>query len=213
MSTEKPRRRHTGDGLFIVGLVGRAGSGKSTIARAWAGEGVPIIDADRLGHEITDTDASVRAALSAEYGDDIYREDGALDRARVGARVFSDAAARQRLNQLVHPRILRRIRERLAEIVARGYRGVVVVDAALMLDWGFERECDEVLAVTAPESEQVARLVRARGWSEADARARIGAPRPNQDFAAVADRIIHNAGSEAELDGAAHAELVRLHGL
>jgi dTDP-4-amino-4,6-dideoxygalactose transaminase len=71
MSTERPRprRAHTGDGLFIVGLVGRAGSGKSTVARALAADGGAVIDADEIGHQVTDQDPEVRRALAAEYGE------------------------------------------------------------------------------------------------------------------------------------------------
>src|SRR5262245_40644199 len=167
MSTEAGARRAPArDGLLIVGLVGRAGSGKSTVARTLTAEGAMVIEADRLGHEVTDHDPDVRRALAAEYGDAVYRPDGSLARARVAARVFADPAARKRLDQLVHPRILSRIRERLASLRAEGFRGAVVIDAALMLEWGLERECDAVIAVTAPETEQVARLQRSRGWSE-----------------------------------------------
>src|SRR5262245_3097352 len=180
MSTERPRRPLSADGLFIVGLVGRAGSGKSTVAQALAGlgaRGEALIEADRLGHEVTDGDPEVRAALQTEYGPDVYRADGALDRARVAARVFADPAARAGPERLVHPRSVARIRERLDRLRIAGHVGVVVVDAALMLDWGLERDCDAVLAVVAPEAEQVARLVRARGWTEEQARARLAVQR------------------------------------
>jgi dephospho-CoA kinase len=209
MSTER-RRRNGSDGLFIVGLVGRAGSGKSTVARALERGGAPVIDADRIGHQVTDHDPEVRSALIAEYGPAIYRPDGALDRARVGERVFTDRAARQRLDRLVHPRILDRIHARLAELRASGWRGVVVVDAALMLDWGFERECDALIAITAPEAEQISRLARARGWTEAQARARHAAQRDDAAYAAAADVVIDNRGSEAELAAAATRALERL---
>src|SRR5262245_10835026 len=110
MSTERPRprRAHAGDGLFILGLVGRAGSGKSTVARALVADGAALIDADEIGHQVTDHDPEVRGALASEYGADIYDADGRLDRRRVAARVFSDPAARARLDALVHPRILER---------------------------------------------------------------------------------------------------------
>ena len=210
MSTERPRRAGADDGLLILGLAGRAGSGKSTVARALEARGVPVIDADRIGHEITDTDPEVRAALAAEYGPNVYRPDGTLDRGRVGARVFSDAAARARLDRLVHPRILRRIRAKLDELRADRFQGPVLVDAALMFDWGFERECDAVIAVTAPEPEQIARLARSRGWSESQARARLAAQRSDEAFSAAADLAIENRGSEAELIDAAIAAVDRL---
>jgi dephospho-CoA kinase len=209
MSTERPRRTANDDDLFIVGLVGRAGSGKSSVARALAEVGAQVIDADRLGHEITDRDPAVRAALEREYGADVYRADGALDRARVGARVFTDRAALARLNQLVHPRILAAIRGRIDVLRREGFRGVVVVDAALMLDWGFERECDAVIAVTAEESDQVARLMRARAWSEPQTRARLAAQRTNEGFVAAADVVVDNRGNEAAIADLARAAIER----
>ena len=212
MSTERarPRRAHTGDGLFILGLVGRAGSGKSTVARAIAADGGAVIDADRLGHEVTLHDPEVRAALTAEYGADVYGPDGSLDRRRVAARVFSDPAARARLDALVHPRIMERAWEAMNQLRLAGHRGVVVLDAALLLAWGMERSCDAVLAVTAPESEQVARLMRSRGWSEAEARAVLAVQRPNEAFAEAADLTLANDGNVAELERAARAAVVRL---
>ncbi|MBI1796785.1 MAG: dephospho-CoA kinase [Candidatus Eisenbacteria bacterium] len=206
----RPRRPHAGDGLFIIGLVGPAGSGKSTVAHAIAADGGAVIDADRIGHEVTDTDAEVRAALIAEYGADVYRADGALDRRRVAARVFSDAAARARLDALVHPRILARAWEELNQLRISGHRGVVVLDAALLLHWGMERSCDAVLAVTAPEPVQIARLMASRGWSEADARAVLAAQKPNAWFAEAADLTLENTGDLAALERAGRAAVVRL---
>lgn len=208
MSTDRPA--HGRDRWFVVGLVGRAGSGKSTVARALAETGAEVIEADRIGHEVTDRDPEVRAALASEYGADVYLADGTLDRRRVAARVFSDDAARSRLDRLVHPRIVAAIRDRVAALRARDGGGVVVIDAALMLDWGLERECDAVLAVVAPEAEQVARLVRQRGWTETEARARLAAQRTNEAFAAAADVVLDNRGTPQALAERARAALERL---
>ncbi len=197
------------DGSLVVGLVGRAGSGKSTVARALAEAGAVVIEADAIGHEVTDTDPEVRAALVAEYGTGVYRPDGTLDRSRVAARVFTDPEARARLDRLVHPRIVEGIRARLEALRGHGFRGVVVVDAALMLDWGFDRECDLVLAVVAPEPDQVARLMRQRGWSEEEARRRLGVQRTNEQFRAAADEVLENHGSREELERAARAAHAR----
>jgi len=208
MSTE--RRAAGRDRMFRIGLVGRAGSGKSTVAAALAAGGARVIEADRIGHQVTDHDPEVRAALTAEYGPGVYRADGALDRARVAARVFTDPAARARLDRLVHPRIAARIRDQLDALGREGRPGVVVVDAALMLEWGLERELDAVIAVTAPEEVQIARLVRARGWSEDEARRRLAAQRTNEAFAAAADVTLANTGTPDDLARAARAAVTRL---
>ncbi len=205
----RPRRVSPTDRLCLIGLVGRAGSGKSTVARALAARGAVIMDADRIGHLVTDTDPDVRQGLIAEYGPQVYRTGGVLDRAQVAARVFTDAAALQRLNQLVHPRILAHLRTSLDALRERGARGPVVIDAALMIDWGFERECDEVWAVVAPEPLQIGRLVGGRGLTEADARARLARQRTNAEFAAAADEVLVNDGAEAKLEALAVAALGR----
>jgi len=209
MST-KVRRAEAGDGVFILGLIGRAGSGKTTVARALESDGARVLEADRLGHEVTDRDPDVRAALSAEYGADIYRQDGTLDRARVAAKVFADQAARARLNELVHPRIVADIRDTIVGFIRDGWRGVVVVDAALMLDWRLERACDAVLAVVAPEDDQLTRLMAARGWSAAEARARHKAQRTNEEYARAADAVLDNRGTREALATAARAAVRRL---
>lgn len=211
MSTERgPRRAKATDGLFILGLVGRAGSGKSTVARTLEAEGAVLIEADRIGHEVTAQDAEVRAALIRDYGAGVYRADGTLDRARVAERVFRDEAARTRLDRLVHPRIEQRIDARLEALRRAGHRGTVVVDAALLLEWGLERHCDAVLAVIALEEQQVARLMRARGWSADEVRARHAVQRTNEAFAAAADAVLDNRGGIEELERAARDTVAHL---
>jgi dephospho-CoA kinase len=208
--TPRPRRARADDGLFVVGLVGRAGSGKGAVAGVWSADGALVIEADRVGHEVTESDPAVRAGLLAEYGAGVYDAEGRLDRARVAARVFADPSARARLDALVHPALVAGLRRRLAVLRERGWRGVAVLDAALLLEWGMERECDAVVAVTAPAAEQVRRLMRSRGWSADEARRRLAAQRPDEAFAAAADATIVNAGGLEELAGMAREALARV---
>jgi dephospho-CoA kinase len=208
MSTDRPRRA-AAKGPFRVGLVGRAGSGKSTVARALEADGAVVLDADALGHEVTREDPEVRAALSAEYGEDVYGPDG-LDRARVAERVFRDAEARERLNRWVHPRILERMQRRLDDLERSGFQGTVVVDAALLLDWGFERSLDAVIAVVAPEDAQLERLRRSRGWTTDESRRRLAVQRDDAAFADAADVVLDNRGTPEALASAARDAVAAL---
>lgn len=194
----------------MLGLVGPAGAGKSTVARALAADGARVLDGDQLGHEVADSDVGVRTALLAEYGPQVYRTDGTLDRKLVAARVFSDPAALARLNQLVHPGILTRLRDGIAQAVRDSFDGVLVIDAALLLDWRFEQECDAVLAVLAPPEQQIARLVATRGWTAEAARQRLANARSPESFAALADEVVLNDGAEADAVGRARAAVARL---
>lgn len=208
-SAAKPRRAPAGDGLWILGVVGQAGSGKTTVARALERDGATVIDADALGHAVTDDDPEVRAALIAEYGAEVYGPQG-LDRARVAARVFRDPEARARLNRLVHPCIVRRIHERVDALRREGRHGIVVIDAALLLDFGLEREVDAVLAVTAPRAAQLERLERQRGWSRDEAERRLAAQRAAESLAEAADAVLDNRGDPAALEQAAREAVHRL---
>ena len=209
MST-RARRAPAGDGLFIVGLVGRAGSGKSAVAGALAADGATVIEADGW--------ATRSPTRTSRCGPRWWRNTGPTCTGPMagstanGSRrsVFRDPAARARLDRLVHPRLVARIVERLDGLRARGTRGVVVLDAALLLEWGLERGCDAVIAVTAPPAEQVRRLVRSRGWTEAEARSRLMAQRTDEAFCAAADVTLDNSGSIEELARAARAAVAAL---
>jgi dephospho-CoA kinase len=185
------RRAHRA-GPFVLGLVGPAGAGKSTVARGFLALGARIVDGD---------------ALIAEYGEHVYRSDGTLDRAQVAAKVFRDPAALERLNQLVHPRILAQLRAAITNAEATRSHAALVLDAALLLDWGFERECDAVLAVLAPRSQQITRLVATRGWHAEEAERRLQAARTDDSFRSLADHVLMNDGRESDTVAAANAWL------
>lgn len=147
--------------MKIIGLAGTSGTGKTTIARHLEGRGGVAIDADRVGHELLQSDREVIAAVRDLVGEDAFGEDGHIDRARLGARVFADAQLLERYNGIIHPAIRRRTGE-LVEAARTGGAPFVVIDAALLLDSQMPFTFHLMLALTAPQETRFRRLV-ARG--------------------------------------------------
>jgi dephospho-CoA kinase len=150
--------------MLRIGVTGGMASGKSTVARRFEEHGAIRIDGDELGQK-TVRMAEIRNTIAAEFGPEVIGADGAVDRARLGALVFRDPRAMERLNRIVQPALLVRVRREL-ETARAGPAGVVVLDAALISTWGIEPELDGLVEVTAPETLRIQRLARARGFTE-----------------------------------------------
>ncbi len=180
---------------MVIGLTGQIGSGKSTAARILASFGARVIDADLIGREVVEQSAELRRRLARAFGKDIVDSRGQLNRKKLAARAFATGDSRDKLNKIVHPHLLRRLRSRIRE---EQKRGQVVIDAALLLYWGMDREVDVTLVVHAGLDTRLKRL-RARGIQPGDARARQRAQLPYAEFRNRADRVILNNGTTSDL--------------
>ncbi|HEX7079143.1 MAG TPA: dephospho-CoA kinase [Candidatus Eisenbacteria bacterium] len=180
--------------MIRIGVTGRMASGKSTVARRFQERGAIRIDGDALGWE-TLRDPDVKRRIEGAFGSQVMDGAGEVDRERLGRVVFPDAAAMERLNAIVQPALLERVRARLG---VEG-DGVLVLDAALIATWGLEAELDGVVEVLAPEPIRVRRLMRARGMTEAAARERIAGQRLPELGRARRHWRIQNDGDPAAL--------------
>lgn len=183
--------------MLKVGLTGGIGSGKSEVTRRLAALGAYDVDADVLAREVVEPGTPGLAAVAAEFGAEVLRPDGSLDRDRLGAIVFADPAARARLNAIVHPLVGAATAQRFAAAPADA---IVVHDVPLLVEVGLAAAYDVVIVVAATPETQGSRLVRARGMSADEARSRIAAQAPLADKLAVADFVITNDGSLDDLD-------------
>ncbi len=174
---------------MLIGVTGRIGSGKTTAARILADLGAAVIDADMIGHVVVEQSAALQAKLAGRFGDDIFTRSGKLNRKRLAARAFADQKAKQALDRLVHPYLLKELRRRMKEQARKS--PIVVVDAALLLDWKMDREMDLTLVIHASLETRLRRL-SARGISVADARARQKAQLPFAVYRERSDRLILN---------------------
>jgi dephospho-CoA kinase len=181
--------------MLRVGLTGGIGSGKSTVARRLAEHGAVLIDADKIAREVVEPGTEGLAEVRAAFGDDVI-SDGALDRAKLAAKVFTDDAARATLNGIVHPRIRTRTTELM---VAAPDDAIIVHDVPLLVEAHLGSAYHLVLVVDAPEEDRVHRVVRDRGMPEADVRARIKAQANEAARRAAADVWLDNSGSRDEV--------------
>jgi dephospho-CoA kinase len=195
--------------MISVGLTGNVASGKTTVADRWRQSGVQVIDADRLGHAVLHEDEAAREALVDAFGGGILAPDGTIDRAALGERAFTHDDGVQRLNAIVHPPLLERLRAEL-DRAARSGQPLAVVDAALIFEFGMEDDLDAVVLVTAPPEVRAERLRRTRGLDD-DRIARImAAQMPDAEKLARSDYVVVNDGSLEDLVTAADRTLARI---
>ncbi|MGA5515176.1 dephospho-CoA kinase [Streptomyces pseudogriseolus] len=175
--------------MLTVGLTGGIGAGKSEVSRLLVECGAVLIDADRIAREVVEPGTPGLAAVVQAFGEEILAEDGSLDRPRLGALVFGDPEKLATLNSIVHPLVGARSRE-LEEAAPED--AVVVHDVPLLTENGLAPLYDVVIVVDAGTRTQLDRLVRLRGMSEADARARMAAQATRAQRRAIADIVIDN---------------------
>jgi len=180
--------------MILIGLTGNIATGKSTVMQMLVELGAEAIDADRVAHQTIAKEGEAFADVVAEFGPAILGDDGAIDRAKLGAIVFSDAEALHRLEAIVHPIVKQRVARRLAETTWP----VVVVEAIKLIEAGMHQECHSLWVVTCTPAQQLERLRRARGLDETEARRRIAAQPPPSEKIKLADVVIDNSGTIAE---------------
>ncbi|RJP76899.1 MAG: dephospho-CoA kinase [Candidatus Zixiibacteriota bacterium] len=179
-----------------IGLTGGIGSGASEAARRLEQMGIPVISADAVGHDVL-LDPLVKRELAAALGNDLFDAAGEVDRAKLGARVFADPEARRILNRLVHPLLLDEVAARAREEEARS--GIVVVDAALIYEWGFQGFFQKVIVVDAPMEQRIHRTMARDQLTREQVEQRLAAQWPLEKKAARADVVITNDGTLEEL--------------
>lgn len=176
----------------VVGLTGGIASGKSTVARHFEQLGVPSVDADQLAREVVAKGSAGLSAIVEAFGEEVLLPDGSLDRKAMGQRVFSDAAARARLNAITHPRIAELGAERVRVLSGKGVP-YILYEAALIVESGLHRGMRALVVVSADAATQRARIMQRDTLSLVEAEARIQAQAPLEKKLEVADFVIDNS--------------------
>ena len=199
--------------MLIVGLTGGVASGKSTVSRILREEGAYLIDADQIARELVQPQTPAWRALIDAFGEEVLEKDGSIHRKKLAALVFSHPEKRERLNQLLHPRIKEETQRRVKEIGQRDPEAIVVIDAALLVETGAYREMDWLIVVFSTEAQQIERLEKRNGMRPEEARQIISAQMPLEEKLKVADGVIRNEGSIEETKRKAKEVFQELRGL
>jgi dephospho-CoA kinase len=178
----------------VIGLIGGIGSGKSLVAVELARHGAHVIAADQLGHEALRQPA-IHTRITERWGTEVLSEGGEVDRRRLAARVFADAHERRVLEAMVFPFIEQRIAEEIGAAQRQPEAAFIVLDAAIMLEAGWNKHCDRLVYVDAPRSMRAERLARQRNWTEQDLETRERAQWPVAAKRGRADFVIDNSGT------------------
>lgn len=202
--------------MLKLGLTGGIACGKSTVGAMLAARGAHVLLADEVAHQLMEPGQAVYDAVVRRFGRGILRPDGTIDRAKLAEAAFGSGRI-QELNRLVHPAVLERQEQWMAEIGARDPRAIVVVEAALILEAGARAQFDKLVVVTCHAEQKAARFAERQKLDLSAARKeverRAAAQWPDEKKAAAAGYVIDNSGSRAETERqveALFAELKRL---
>ena len=191
--------------MLVIGLTGSIGTGKSEAARQLEALGASIISADHVGHEAYTPNTEALEHVVSAFGDEILQDDGEIDRRKLGTIVFSDPGQLERLNQIMHPRMAQMVADKVEVLRGQGVE-VVVVEAALLFEAGWDSLVEEVWTTDSPEQAVIERLKVRNGMSEEEARKRMSSQMGRTERLDRSDYVIENSGDMVAL-GVAIKEL------
>ncbi len=184
--------------MFVIGLTGGIGTGKTYVSGLLKDSGAAIVNADLLGHEVYAPQSEGWHAVVDTFGEQIVADNGEIDRRDLGGIVFSDENALLQLNAIMHPRIYALAEQRLNALAGRG-ENTAVLEAALLIEAKWTPLVDEVWVTVSPEADIIARLQERNNMDEDTARSRINSQMPQSERVQHADVVLENAGSLEEL--------------
>ncbi|MDP1525637.1 MAG: dephospho-CoA kinase [Rhodocyclaceae bacterium] len=191
--------------VWVLGLTGGIGSGKSAVAERFARHGAAIVDTDEIAHALTAPGGAALPALQAGFGAAIMTKEGALDRAALRRMVFADPAARARLEAILHPMIHREVAMQLSRLVSADFCYGVLVVPLLVETGAYRNQIQRTLVVDCPPELQIARVMARSGLTQAEVEAILAVQASRQQRLACADDVVHNDDGLVVLDAAVAA--------
>jgi dephospho-CoA kinase len=196
--------------VIVAGLTGGIATGKSTVSAIFAEAGAMVVDADRIAHEAVRKGSDAWGKIVAQFGRQVLRPDGEIDRGCLAEIIFNDTGRKEALNRIVHPYVRAETARQLEAIERRHPEAVVILDVPLLLEAHMDEGMAEIIVVYAPEAIQLQRLMERDRLTEAQARARIRSQMPIEEKKSRATIVIDNSGTLAAVRDRTLAVLGRL---
>lgn len=184
--------------IFKVGLTGGMGCGKSVVRKMLENMGLPAIDADSLAKQIAQNDPEAIEEIKSTFGADVYDDMGQLRRQKLAAKVFGKPEALEKLNRILHPRVMATV-DRILQTLAERGKELVIIEAALFYEVGWDKAMDRMVVVTAPLEKRIAWLQKRDGLTREQIEARLSHQMPVEEKAVRAHFVIRNDGSLDDL--------------
>ena len=185
--------------MLLIGVTGGIACGKTEVAKVFQKKGATILSGDEIGKEIVEKNRRVSNKLVRSFGAKILNKNGTLNRRKLGEIAFASKDAKDRLNKIIHPYLLKGLRKKIENLKKKDPQAVVVVDAALIVEWGFEKELNYLIFVESKRENKIKRLQREKGYSKREALDRIKSQLPEITKKRLADFVIRNNRGLAEL--------------
>ena len=185
--------------MIVIGLTGGTGSGKSTVAAYLKGKGCHIIDADKISRELTAKGGEALGAIMSAFGQDVFFEDGSLDRKKLGTIVFNDTQKLKILEEIITRKVIELTLQRIAKLKVQGNESIVVLDAPLLFECGMNDGTDENWLVICEQEQRVNRLMKRDGMERQSIFDRMANQLRDDEKIILADYIIDNSGTLEEL--------------
>lgn len=180
--------------MLRVGLTGGLASGKSFVGQTLAELGCHLVKADELGHEVLLPGGEAYEEVIREFGWEVLNAEGLIDRRKLGSIVFRDPALLDKLNRIVHPPVIRREEELIAAAAGKDPNGIVVVEAAILIETGSHKRFDKLILAVCSEAEQIERAMRRDSLSREEVLARLRRQMPLEEKKKYADYVIDTSG-------------------
>jgi dephospho-CoA kinase len=178
--------------MMLIGVTGGIASGKTEVAKVFQKMGALVLSGDEIGKEVVEENPDLLHKLVSTFGKQILSKEEKLDRKKLGKIVFATPQSTKKLNDLVHPYLLRDLKFKIKNLKRKDYKKPVVIDAALIMEWGLQNELDFLIFVDCLKEKRIERLIKKRGYTRKEALDRIKAQFPERYKKKEADFIIKN---------------------